>query len=62
MTHIETMRLNDLIGTQIGAIQEFALALNIDKDLQEQERLVGELEAALSELKLTMGAIPHNPA
>jgi hypothetical protein len=62
MSHIETLRLNDLIATRIAAIQEFAMAMTVDKELQELERLVADLEQATIELKTTLGAIPHHPA
>lgn len=62
MSHIETTRLNDLIATRLGAIQEFALAMTVDKELQELEALVAELEQATVELKTTLKAIPHHPA
>jgi len=62
MTHIETTRLNDLIATRIGTIQEFARAMTTDCELQELEALVAELEQATTELKTTLKAIPHHPA
>ena len=60
MSHIETTRLNDLIATRIGAIQEFALAMNVNCEVQELETLVAELEGATAELKTTLAAIPHH--
>jgi hypothetical protein len=62
MSHIETARLNDLIAIRIAAIQEFAMAMSIDKELQELERLAADHEQATIELKTTLGAIPHHPA
>lgn len=62
MSHIETTRLNDLIATRIGAIQEFAQAMTADNELQELEALVTELEQATAELRMTLKAIPHHPA
>jgi len=43
-THVETARINDLIGLQIGAIQEEAQKLNVDSDLQEIEANIAALE------------------
>ena len=60
MSHIETTRLKDLIATRIGAIQEFALAMTGDKELQELEALIAELEQATAEFKTTLQAIPHH--
>jgi hypothetical protein len=62
MSHIETTRLNDLIATRIGAIQEFALAMTVSCELQELAALVAKLEEATAELKTTLEAIPHHPA
>lgn len=46
MSHIETMRLNDLIALKIGAIKEFARTMSVDNELQELETLIAELEGA----------------
>jgi hypothetical protein len=62
MSHIETMRLNDLIALKIGAVKEFARTMNVDSELQELETLIAELEQATVELKTTLEAIPHHPA
>ena len=62
MSHIETTRLKDLIAIRIGAVQEFAQAMTVDRDVKELETLVAELEQATAELKTTLVAIPHHPA
>ena len=62
MSHIETTRLNDVIAIRIGAIQEFALAMNVNCEIQELEMRVAELEEATKELKTTLEAIPHHHA
>jgi hypothetical protein len=46
MTHVEISRINDLIGLQIGAIQEEAQKLNVDSDLQKIEANIAALEDA----------------
>lgn len=62
MAHIETARVNEVIGLQIGAVQEFAEALNVDCALEELEATLGSLETAVADLKSTLKAIPHRPA
>ena len=62
MSHIETMRLQDLIALKIAAIKEFAQTMSVDSELQEMETLLAELEQATAELKTTLEAIPHHPA
>ncbi len=59
MTHIETARVNELIGIQIGTIQEEAHNLKANCELQEIEAAVAALEKAITDLKDTLAAIPH---
>ena len=59
MTHIETARFNEVIGLQIGAIQETAHTLNADSDLEELEANIAELEISIADLKATLAGIPH---
>lgn len=44
MTHLETARVNDLIGLKIGAIQEEAQKLDVTSSLQELEDNLSALE------------------
>lgn len=59
MTHIETARINEVIGLQIGIIREEAEKLNANSDLQVIEADIAALEKAIAELKDTVAAIPH---
>jgi tetrahydromethanopterin S-methyltransferase subunit B len=59
MTHIETARFNELIGLQIGAIQETVHKLNENRDLEELESIVAELESTITDLKRSLAAFPH---
>jgi len=59
MTHIETARINEVIGIQVGIIQEEAQKLKANSDLQEIEAAIAVLEKAIADLKGTLAAIPH---
>ena len=59
MTYIETARFNEVIGLQIGAIQETAHKLNAKCELEELETIVTELESELAALKASMAGMPH---
>jgi len=59
MTHIETARYNEVIGLQIGAIQENAHRLNENCDLEELEAIIAELEGTIVDLKGSLAAMPH---
>jgi hypothetical protein len=59
MTHIETARFNELIGLQIGAIQETVHKLNENRDLEDLESIVAELEGTIADLKRSLAAFPH---
>lgn len=59
MTHIETARFNEVIGLQIGAIQEIVHKLNENIDLEELEAIIAELEGTIAELKESLAAMPH---
>lgn len=59
MTHIETARINEVIGIQIGIIQEEAQKLKANSDLQVIEADIAALEKAITDLKDILAAIPH---
>lgn len=59
MTHIETARFNEVIGLQIGAIQEIVHKLNENSELEELEAIVAEMEGMIADLKATLAAFPH---
>ncbi len=60
MTHLETARVNDLIGLKIGAIQEEAQKLDVNSALQELEVNLSALEKRTADLKVILEAIPHD--
>jgi len=60
MSKIETARINDLLGLQIGAIQEVAQKLNVDSNFQELEANIFDLEKRTADLKVSLEAIPHD--
>ena len=60
MTHLETTRVNDLIGLKIGAIQEEAQKLDVNSSLQELEVNLSALEKRTADLKVVLEAIPHD--
>ena len=57
--HIETARYNEVIGLNIGAIQEVAQKLNVNRDLEEMEVIIAELEGATADLRESLAAMPH---
>ena len=57
--HIETARYNEVIGLNIGAIQEVAQKLNVNLDLEEIEAIIVELEGMIAELKGSLSGMPH---
>jgi hypothetical protein len=59
MTHIETARINEAIGIQIGIIQEKAQKLIASSELQLIEADIAALDAAIADLKDTLASIPH---
>ena len=59
MTHIETARINEAIGIQIGIIQEKAQKMKANGELQVIEADIATLEKAIADLKDTLAAIPH---
>ena len=58
MTHIETARVNEMLGIQIGVIQDAAGKLNGD-DLERLEGDIAELENALKKLRAMIEGLPH---
>jgi hypothetical protein len=60
--HIETARYNEVIGLQIGAIQEVAKKLNVNRELEEMENIIVELEGTIDALRGSLAAVPHKRA
>ncbi len=58
MTHIETARVNEVLGLQIGVVREFIGRLD-SRDLEQLEKDVSELEGAVRELRELISSLPH---
>lgn len=58
MTHMETARINEMLGLQIGLIQDLARKLDTN-DLEQLEGDLAEMERAVSGLRDTLGGLPH---
>lgn len=61
MTHIETARVNEMLGLQIGVIRDAADKLSGD-DLERLETDIGELETAVKKLRSMVEGLPHQHA
>jgi hypothetical protein len=59
MTHIETARVNEMLGLQIGVIRDAAGKLNSD-DLETLETDIKALEKELRKLREMMAGLPHH--
>lgn len=59
MTHMETARVNEMLGLQIGIIKDFAAKLNGD-DLERLETDLAAVEEAVRELKGILAGLPHH--
>ncbi len=58
MTHIETARVNEMLGLQIGVIRDAAGKLNGD-DLEALETDIGALEKEIRKLREMLAGLPH---
>ncbi|MCM2359003.1 MAG: hypothetical protein NDI77_12695 [Geobacteraceae bacterium] len=58
MTHIETARVNEMLGIQIGVIQDAAGKLSGD-DLEGLEAAIAGLENEIRKLRGMMEGLPH---
>jgi hypothetical protein len=58
MTHIETARVNEMLGLQIGVVRDIAHKLD-DRNLQQLEADIAELEGAVGELKEMVKSLPY---
>jgi hypothetical protein len=59
MTHIETTRVNELLGLQIGVVRDFSARLDA-RDLEQLDQDITELEGAIRELREMLASIPHH--
>jgi len=58
MTHIETARVNEMLGLQIAVIKD--IVHNIDgDDLGKLDNDLSDLEAAILKLRAMMVSLPH---
>jgi len=58
MTHIETARINEMLGLQIAVIRDAAAKLNGD-DLEHLEQDIAELENTIKKLREILEGLPH---
>lgn len=59
MTHFETSRVNEVIGLNIGIIQEAARRLSAALDIEVLENEIVALEKSIEELKRSLAALPY---
>jgi hypothetical protein len=59
MTRIETARVNEVIGFNVGAIKDAASRLSANGDLQQLEADLLDLENKIAELKDSMAGLPY---
>lgn len=59
MTHIETARVNEMLGLQIGVVREAAQQLQGD-DLERLETEISDLENAIKKLRSMIEGLPHH--
>lgn len=58
MTHIETARVNEMLGLQIAVIKDIVRNMDGD-DLEKLDMDISELEGAILELKGMIASLPH---
>ena len=58
MTHLETARVNEILGLQIAVIRDAAGKLN-GADLEQLAKDIGELENTIKKLREMMEGLPH---
>ncbi len=59
MTHIETARVNEALGLQIGVVRDFSARLDA-RDLEQLDQDIAELEGAIRELREMLASVPHH--
>ena len=59
MTHFETSRVNEVIGLNIGIVQEAARRLSAALDIEVLENEIVALEKSIEELKRSLAALPY---
>ncbi len=58
MTHIETARVNEALGLQIGVVRDLSGRLD-PQDLEQLDMDIAELEGAIRELREMLASLPH---
>ncbi len=58
MTHIETARVNEMLGLQIAVIKDIARNMDGD-DLEKLDMDISDLEGAILKLREMMASLPH---
>jgi cell division protein FtsL len=59
MTRIETARVNEVLGLQIGTVREAAAKLNAGGEIEELEADISALEKTIADLKQSLAALPY---
>lgn len=59
MTHFETSRVNEVIGINIGIVQEAARRLSASLEIETLEDEIVALEESIEELKRSLAALPY---
>ena len=59
MTRIETARVNEVIGLQIGVIREAAAKLDSAGEIEALEADISALEKTIADLKDSLAALPY---
>jgi len=59
MTHLETARVNEVIGLKIGMVQEAAHKLSETGEIEQLEADISTLEKNIADLKESLAAIPY---
>jgi DNA-binding transcriptional MerR regulator len=58
MTRIETARVHEMLGLQIGAIRDLAARLDTG-DLELLESVLAELDQEVAQLRSMLTSLPH---
>lgn len=59
MTHFETSRVNEVIGINIGIVQEAARRLSPGLELEQLQDEIVALERSIEELKKSIDSLPY---
>ena len=62
MTHIETARVNEAVGIQIGVVQEAARKLTAESAIEALEADISSLERTIADLRGVLESLPHRHA